>query len=383
MNKSALRAVNNCASSSYFYSNFRIATVRLTTLCATALLVATMSVQAQNAAVPAHLQNQATGPFTTQPWQADGRFVSDAYTMERVEFSSQGTPVVGNVFTPNRAGRKPAIVFMGPVAFVKEQAPMQYATRLAKEGFVSLVFDPRYHGESGGQPRRLESRAAKVQDLRAAIDYILSRPDVDADRIYLVGICQGANWAMEASTLDARIKGLAVVAGHYLVPETAKLYIGSPEKVEARLSAARAAKNTFDQTGEVEYIPIVSATDSNALLTAPVIRQFYERWADRGAFWNFHGLWENRIARMSELDIWGHQVDAIAQQLKTPTLMVHADRAASGPALPRKLFEQMPAHNKKLVWLGGQNQMQFYEDPVTIDFVVPHIRDFFQTLTSN
>ncbi|MEO8278072.1 MAG: hypothetical protein ABI564_00195, partial [Ideonella sp.] len=108
------------------------------------------------------------------------------------------------------------------------------------------------------------------------------------------------------------------------------------------------------------------------------IREFYERWAYRGAFWNFHGLWENRILAMSEADIWGHQVDAVMLQLHTPTLMVHANRAASGPIVPRKLFEQMPARKKELVWLSDQNQMQFYEDPVTIDQVVPQLARFFK-----
>jgi hypothetical protein len=131
----------------------------------------------------------------------------------------------------------------------------------------------------------------------------------------------------------------------------------------------------------VSYIPVVSAQptrpDPTALLIAPPVHQYYIRWADRGLFWNFHGLWENRITAMSEAAIWSHDVRAVMARLTTPTLMVHADRAASGPQIPRDLFEIIRADRKELVWLGSQNQLQFYEDPITIDQVVPRVANFF------
>jgi hypothetical protein len=40
-----------------------------------------------------------------------------------------------------------------PICSVKEQSPLQYATRLAEKDFVTLCFDARGFGESQGQPR--------------------------------------------------------------------------------------------------------------------------------------------------------------------------------------------------------------------------------------
>jgi len=154
------------------------------------------------------------------------------YTFEKITFLSRGAGVVGNLLVPNTEGRKPAVVIIGPVAYVKEQSPIQYATRMAKAGYVTLIFDPRYHGESHGEspgePRRWESRQAKVEDLRAAVDYLAAHASVDAGRIYGLGVCQGVNWMIEATSQDARIRRLAIVAGHYLMPETARMYLGSP-----------------------------------------------------------------------------------------------------------------------------------------------------------
>lgn len=120
------------------------------------------------AATPAHLSANVGGPFATQPWDSDSRIVTSYYSVHRVVFKSGGLDVVGNLFMPPGGAPRPAIAVIGPVAYIKEQAPLQYASRLAREGFVTLIFDPRYHGESAGEPRRLESRAAKVEDLRAA-----------------------------------------------------------------------------------------------------------------------------------------------------------------------------------------------------------------------
>ena len=341
----------------------------------------TTGINAQAPPAGGPLASAATGPFSTQPWGQDARMSGTEFSVQRVTFNSQGLEVVGNLFVPSKPGRKPAIVVIGPVGFVKEQAPIQYASRLVRDGYVTLVFDPRYHGESQGEPRRLENGISKVEDLGAALDYVLTRDDVDPARLHLLGVCQGVNWAIAASIADTRVRSLGIVAGHYLIPEVAAMYLGGPEKAAARIAKGKAAEQKYKTTGHVDYINIVSPTlatpDPDALLTAPPIQMFYIRWADRTPFLAHRGLWENRIPAMSEATIWGHRIDEAMPRLKTPVMMVHADRAASGPQIPRKLFETIASADKELVWLGGQGQLQFYEDPLTIDQAVPHVARFF------
>ncbi len=103
-----------------------------------------------------------------------------SYTVEKVSFPSQGVKLVGLLLTPRAAAGKkfPAVTFLGPYTFVKEMAPFQYATRLAQLGYVTLVFDPRSHGESEGEPRRWESPWRKVEDSKAAVDYLQTLPQV-------------------------------------------------------------------------------------------------------------------------------------------------------------------------------------------------------------
>ncbi len=303
-----------------------------------------------------------------------------AYTMEKITFKSQGVDIVGNLFIPagiDSGNKAPAVTIVGPVAFVKEQAPLQYATRLAQNGYVALIFDPRFHGESGGDPRRFESGREKTRDLLASIDYLTSRPEVEPAGINMLGICQGINWAIEASIQDSRIVRTAIVAGHYLMPELAAKYLGGKAAVDARIQKGEQARDDYEKTGNAAYIPVVSLEDKNAFLPAPHIHDWYIPWANRGVFFNYRGLWENRMTRMSEAELWSHNVGNRMDKLTTPTLMVHADHAASGKDLPRELFKRIPARDKKLVWLDNAAQFQFYEDPVVIDRTVGHLRNWF------
>ncbi|MEP3279827.1 MAG: alpha/beta hydrolase [Stappiaceae bacterium] len=93
---------------------------------------------------------------------------ANMYDIREVTFTRDADTLVGQLFVPAGNGPFPGVAIMGPVAFVKEQSPLQYASRLAQRGLAVLIFDPRYHGASSGEPRRFESGKAKINDLRAA-----------------------------------------------------------------------------------------------------------------------------------------------------------------------------------------------------------------------
>lgn len=303
---------------------------------------------------------------------------AQSYITEKVSFKSHDTEIKGLLFIPeNQTKPLPTFTVLGPVAFVKEQSPIQYATRLAKLGFVVLIYDPRFHGESAGEPRRFESGNKKVEDIIASINYLETRKEVDTTNINVLGICQGANWTIKAANQDNRIKSLAIVAGHYLTPKTADMYNGGKEQTQIRIENAKQAKEKYENTGEVDYIKIVKEKDTDvALLNAKAIADWYLPWANHQPFFAFRGLWENKITQMSELELWTTNIAEDMKVLQTPTLVIHADNAATGKEIPKELFELIPTKNKKLVWLGSQIQFQFYEESLTIDTAVNEINKF-------
>lgn len=103
----------------------------------------------------------------------------------------------------------PTIVSVHPFGSCKEQTSSTvYGKRLAEAGYVVIAFDASYQGASGGEPRWVESPAQRVADVRHVIDYAVTLPYVDADRIGALGICGGGGYILNATLTEKRIKAV-------------------------------------------------------------------------------------------------------------------------------------------------------------------------------
>ena len=127
----------------------------------------------------------------------------DGYAIEKVIFESMpGVFVTANLFIPDGTGKRPAVVMScGHSNEGKDYSGYLRACVLAaKQGFVALMFDPYYQGERRTTLRKINTRSHTEMGLRAslidwsaallriwdgmrAIDYVLSRPEVDASRL--------------------------------------------------------------------------------------------------------------------------------------------------------------------------------------------------------
>ena len=101
--------------------------------------------------------------------------LSDKVTHKKVTFHNRfGITLVGDLYEPkNKEGKLSAIAVCGPFGAVKEQASGLYAMNMAERGFVALAFDPSYTGESGSQPRYLNSPDINTDDFSSAVDTYL------------------------------------------------------------------------------------------------------------------------------------------------------------------------------------------------------------------
>ena len=145
-----------------------------------------------------------------QPHNQDEEIV-----MEHVTFQNKGNTVVGNLFKPEgfeQGIKYPAVVVTHPFGAVKEQVPTTYAKLLAAQGFITLVFDASYQGESGGEPHFSEFPSARVEDIRCAVDFLSIHPGVDPERIGALGICAGGGYTVNVSQTEMRIKAVAGVS---------------------------------------------------------------------------------------------------------------------------------------------------------------------------
>lgn len=137
---------------------------------------------------------------------------SDKADHTKVSFKNRyGITLAGDLYQPKNAkGKLAALAVGGPFGAVKEQSSGLYAQTMAERGFVTLAFDASYTGESGGEPRNVASPDINTEDFSAAVDFLGLQPNVDRERIGIIGICGWGGMALNAAAVDKRIK--AVVA---------------------------------------------------------------------------------------------------------------------------------------------------------------------------
>jgi fermentation-respiration switch protein FrsA (DUF1100 family) len=288
-----------------------------------------------------------------------------------VRFESDGSRLSGNLYIPpdyTPGTRIPGIVVSGSWTTVKEQMAGLYAERLAQRGFVTLAFDFRHWGASEGHPRQFESPERKIRDLANAAAFLQARPEVAADSVGALAICASAGYLAHAVTRGAPLRSVALVAAWLHDATTVRGIYGGDSGVARRMQAANAARQQFEQSGEVNYVPAYDPHDADAAMFFPL--DYYASDA-RGAV----PEWTNRFAVMSWAEWLSFDAIAAAPALSAPTLMVHADEAAL-PDNARRFFAALPGP-KHLFWTVG-SQIDFYDrEPqvgLAVDIAVAHFR---------
>ncbi|WP_191833309.1 alpha/beta hydrolase, partial [Pseudomonas fluorescens] len=158
---------------------------------------------------------------------------------QKITFNNGAIAMAGNLYLPpdyDSSRTYPAIVVAHPWGGVKEQTSGLYAQQLARKGFVTLAFDASHYGESGGEPRDLEDPADRVQDIRSAVGYLASLPQVDAARIGTLGVCAGGGYTLHEAQTDPRVKAVAGVVAYDIGDATRTGIDGSPVSAEDRLN---------------------------------------------------------------------------------------------------------------------------------------------------
>lgn len=133
---------------------------------------------------------------------------SNKVNHQKITFVNRyGITLAADMYTPkNYSGKLPALAVCGAFGAVKEQISGLYAQTMAERGFLTIAFDPSFTGESGGYPRFVASPDINTEDFQAAVDFLSTQPNVDANKIGIIGICGWAGLALNTAAIDTRIK---------------------------------------------------------------------------------------------------------------------------------------------------------------------------------
>ena len=289
---------------------------------------------------------------------------------QKVRFSIRNETLVGDLYLPPEAEKpRPAVVITGPMTYQKEQAPRQYATRLAERGFVTLTYDPRYRGESGGEPRAWENPAHKVEDLQSAFRFLSNRSEVDSDSVSILAICQGSSIAFRAAAGLPEAKALATIAGHYRDHEGDLEWL-TEDGYAARLERGRVARARFQREGEVDYVKAVDRSDPDVGMPGEFVWVWYQPWADRSE-------WDNRYAVMSDADLLEYDSISAAADLRIPWLMIHGDHCFLPKAAERHGAAVPTSTPRRKIW-DATPHLAYYDQPEAIDRATREVERWFR-----
>ncbi|TXZ07918.1 alpha/beta hydrolase [Vibrio mimicus] len=109
----------------------------------------------------------------------------------------------------NESKRYPTMISVHPFGSCKEQTSSAvYGKALAELGYVVIAFDASFQGESGGFPRYVEDLSQRVEDISRVIDYAVTLPYVDENRIGGLGICGGGGYIINSALTEKRLKAV-------------------------------------------------------------------------------------------------------------------------------------------------------------------------------
>lgn len=305
----------------------------------------------------------------TDKW--DKTFPQDARVHhEKVTFHNRyGITLAADLYAPKgETGPFAAIAVSGPFGAVKEQSSGLYAQEMAARGFLTIAFDPSFTGESGGEPRYVASPDINTEDFQAGVDYLSTRPDVDPERIGILGICGWGGMALNAAAIDTRIKATAAMTMYDMTRVTANGYFDAEDSEEARHAkrVAMNAQRTEDYRsgsyaragGVVDPLPEDApdfVRDYYAYYKTP--RGYHERSLNSNDGWNV----------TSSLSFLNMPILQYSDEIRSAVLVVHGEKAHSC-YFSRDAFAKLRGENKELMIIPGAVHTDLYDRKDIIPF---------------
>ena len=282
------------------------------------------------------------------------------------------------MYTPKNKSDKryPAIAVAGPFGAVKEQASGLYAQTMAERGFITLAFDPSYTGESSGEPRNVASPDINTEDFSAAVDFLSNQPDVDPDKIGIIGICGFGGFGLNAAAMDTRIKATVASTMYDMTRVSANGYFDSmDEKARYELKESLNKQRTEDfKNGN--YAPAPGLPEKLTGEEPQFVKDYYDYYKTQRGFHkrsiNSNGNWN----MTSSLSLINMPILKYSDEIKSAVLVMHGDKAHS-KYFSEDAFKNLKGDNKELLIIPDASHVDLYDNMDKIPF--DKLTEFFNT----
>jgi fermentation-respiration switch protein FrsA (DUF1100 family) len=306
---------------------------------------------------------------------------SDKVNHRKVIFVNRyGITLAADMYTPkNATGKLAAIAVSGPFGAVKEQSSGLYAQTLAERGFLTIAFDPSFTGESGGEPRNVASPDINTEDFSAAVDFLSVQNNVDAQRIGILGICGWGGIALNAASMDTRIKATVTATMYDMTRVMANGYFDADNDVDKRhalLEQLNAQRTKDYENGSYERAGGCLAPEQLTESTPQFVKDYTAYYKTKRGYHqrsvNSNEGW-NKTTALSFINLPFLQR---SNEIKSAVLMIHGEKAHSR-YFSEDAFKKLTGTNKELLIVPGATHTDLYDQMNYIPF--DKIEQFFHT----
>lgn len=280
-----------------------------------------------------------------------------------------GITLAADLYKPKNIDKKMrAIAICGPFGAVKEQCSGLYGQIMATRGFITLAFDPSFTGESGGLARNVASPDINTEDFMAAVDFLSNLEDVDPDKIGIIGICGWGGMALNAATLDPRIKATVTSTMYDMSRINANGYFDEEDSKEARQQKriALAKQRTIDFKNKT-YQRAGGVIDPLPEDAPFFVKDYYDYYKTKRGY-HEHSLNSNDGWNVTGcMSFMNMPILCYSQEITSAVLMIHGKKAHSC-YFSEDAFKKLQGDNKELYLIDNAVHTDLYDNLDVIPF---------------
>ncbi len=267
------------------------------------------------------LHTNPSDPRILTTWQASRDCFAQAairfaFPCEAVEILYEGSTLPGYFYRVDHSDApRPTLIFHGGFDSTVEELYFVGAAAALEHGYNCLTFDGPGQGRVIRQ-QHLPFRPDWEAVVTPVVEYVLSRPEIDPNRLALMGMSQGGYFAPRAAAFEPRIKALIAYDGVFNCHDS--LGILMPPAVASLI-----------EQGPVQIV--------DTLLQVITTLNSSVRWALTNGMWTY-GVPTPR-AFLSKLE--EYTLEGCVGQIACPILVLAAEKDHFFRGQPEMLYEHL------------------------------------------
>ena len=241
------------------------------------------------------------------------------YPIERIEIPWEDRQVYGNLHLLPDSRQAPCLIVIPGCDMTKEMYPHPLGNHAGQRGMHLLTLDGPGQGECNIDGTKLTADNYE-RAVSAAVDYLLTRPEVDPEAIAVLGVSFGSFWSFRAAAHDSRFRAhvstwASICDKHHLMnvesPRYKQLfaYLTGAES-EDDLDAIVARMTNSQDAPRIQSPSLLTVGEYDPRSPLSEVQGIYDRMTCERELWVFenqhHMCTLAGHAMFSDKGIWNH-----------------------------------------------------------------------------